>query len=616
MKPHRALSILFTAILGLVLVHSPVRGRQLVHATFAGGSGGDYAYALALAEDGSVYVAGDTVSPDFPVTPGVFTHGEEGGTGSDMMILKLSADLGTLLAATTIGGSTSDWAIDLALDSTGNLILTGAAGPLFPTTAGAYDTSYNGGQSDIAVLILTPDLENLLASTYVGGSGGGWDRGTGLAIGSAGEVVVGGWTESADFPVTPAAADSSFGGSEDALVITLSPTLDQLLASTFLGGSADDRGGGVLWEAAGIVVAGKTRSVDFPVTSGAWDTTLNNGTGAASDLFITRLAPGLDSIMTSTFVGGAADDGGTYPWDIGLHPVLDHNGDLLLCGSTESADFPVSASAYDQSYHGGTFGDLFVIRLTSDLSALPASTLLGGSGSDMGGQLALHPGGDLLLTGFTDSADFPTTPGAWDESHNGGFDAVAVRFTPDLQTLAWASLFGGPEEDSGWAVIPSPSGGVLVCGSTGSADFPMTEEGYDTSHNGGRDVFVLDVTTGTVATDLTCQPASGTLPFSSLICCRLTCQAPAIRRLSARLDLRLANGGFISSFRSGSRVMGPGEVYTTCWQQSFPALGSLVGSNRFSLRAADTTPAPYNQPPSLPDGDTDLAERLVTGFAP
>jgi len=613
---HR-LPLLLFIVLGLIQAHQSASGHQLAYSTFAGGTGGDYAYALAIDQDGFVYLAGDTTSTDFPLLPGVFHSLADGGSESDVLLLKLSADLGTLLAATTIGGSGNDWAVDITIDSAGNPVITGTGGPMYPTTAGAYNTTYNGGQSDLVVTRLTPDLENLLDSTLVGGSGSGWDRGTGLVLTPSGEVVVSGWTESTDFPVTGGAADSSFGGSEEALVLKLSPGLEQLLASTFLGGTADDRAGGVTCDAAGmVVVAGKTRSADFPVTAGVWDSTLNDGTGDGWDLFVARLTPGLDVISESTFVGGSADDGGTYPWDIGLEPVLDQNGDLLLSGMTESADFPVTPDAYGQIYRGGTYGDLFVIRLSADFSSLTASTLLGGAGSDMGASLAVEPGGNLLLTGLTASNDFPTTPGAWDESHNGDYDVFVARFTPDLRTLAWSSLIGGPEEDSGWAICQAPSGRTMVAGFTRSPDFPVTAGGYDTSHNGGRDVFILEINTGTVTTDLSVQPSSGTLPFSTLICCRLDCRAPTARRVSARLDLGLAGGGFISSFRSGYRVMNPGEEYTVCWQQAFPALASLVGTSEFILHALDTTPPPYNLPPFPVAGDEDRAVRLVTGFAP
>jgi hypothetical protein len=121
----------------------------------------------------------------------------------------------------------------------------------------------------------------------------------------------------------------------------------------------------------------------------------------------------------------------------------------------------------------------------------------------------------------------------------------------------------------------------------------------------------------TVAAAFTCDPASGTLPFTASMAAVLTNRNPVrTRRLDGRIDVTLGNGSTVSNWRGGYTNLGGGESYSATWNQSLPGTAALLGDNRFELRVVDVTPAPWNQPPFPPAGDTDFDACTVTGLAP
>ncbi len=181
---------------------------------------------------GSVYVTGYTNSPDFPVTSDAYDTSH--GIYDDAFISKLNNDLSSLLASTFLGAedvieydkrSGNDSAGSLALDSSGNVYVTGDTNGLFPTTSGAYDISadfdYGSVNMEYEVFIskMSSNLSSLLASTYLGSSEG--EGATSLAIDSSGNVYVAGYTYSSGFPTTTGAYDTSFSGGSDVFISKL-----------------------------------------------------------------------------------------------------------------------------------------------------------------------------------------------------------------------------------------------------------------------------------------------------------------------------------------------------------------------------------------------------------
>jgi hypothetical protein len=384
---------------------------KLLASTFIGGSRYDEGSSIALDSLGNVYITGTTESSNYPTTPGAYDRSHNGGF--DVFVSKLSNDLSKLLASTFIGGSGNDYSSSIALDISGNVYVTGRTGSSnYPTTPDAYNTSHNG-DFDVFVSKLSNDLSKLLASTFIGGSC--YDGGYSIALDSLGNVYVTGKTMSSNYPTTPGAYDRSYnGGYGDVFVSKLSSNLSQLLASTFIGGSADDYGTSIALDRLGnVYVTGRTGSSDYPTTPGAYDTQCGtDGTcnGGYYDAFVSKLSNDLSKLLASTFIGGSR-------YDEGSSIALDRLGNVYVIGRTGSSDYPTTPGAYDTSYNGRE--DVFVSKLSNDLSKLLASTFIGGSSYDYGISIALDRLGNVYVIGRTGSSDYPTTPGAYDTSHNG-----------------------------------------------------------------------------------------------------------------------------------------------------------------------------------------------------
>lgn len=255
----------------------------------------------------------------------------------------------------------------------------------------------------------------LFFSTFLGGIY--TDFGSGLSFDPSGNLVLSGHTYSPNFPTTPGAYDESHNASSDVFVAKLDSSGSNLLYSTFLGGSMWDWGRDLFLDASGNpVVTGNTYSSDFPTTAGAYDEFFND----SSDVFVAKLDSSGSNLPFSTFLGGGNDD---YGLDLSLH----HSGNLVLTGSTSSSDFPMTIRAFDESHNDSL--DVFVAELSASGSSLLYSTFMGGSGDDRGMVVLLDPSGNPVVAGGTNSSDFPTTPGAYDESHNGagGSDVFVAK---------------------------------------------------------------------------------------------------------------------------------------------------------------------------------------------
>jgi hypothetical protein len=329
----------------------------LIASTFIGGVYNDYAADLKIDESGNVFVVGGTKSSaDFPTTPGAYDRSYNGGY-SDAFVSKLNNTLTTLMASTFIGGSDYDGEnYALAIDTSGNVFIAcGTRSSDFPTTLGAYDTSYNGGYADVFVSKLNNTLTTLMASTFVGGSGFETDS-CNLAIDPSGNVFVAGDTDSSDYPTTSGAYDRSYNDNGDIFVSKLNNSLTTLMASTFIGGEQSDGSGHLAMDTSGnVFIAGWTSSTNFPTTSGAYDTSYNgNGDG-----FVSKLNNTLATLMASTFIGGS-----DYEWIGSL--AIDSSGNVFVAGNTDSSDYPTTSLAYDTSNDNG---DAFVSKLDTNLSS-------------------------------------------------------------------------------------------------------------------------------------------------------------------------------------------------------------------------------------------------------
>jgi len=389
------------------------------------------------------------------------------------------------MRSTFFGGDGEEWDIalpvEMAIDADGFIYVAGSTNSTnLPTSVTAYDPDFNGGEWDIFLAKFTPDLTQMAAATYLGGSD--QDFAYAITIDGAGHVYVTGQTLSADFPVTENSYKNEYSANGDVFITKLDRDLSVVHASTFLGDSGREYASGITWDADYIYLTGNTFSTNFPVTTGAFDEDANGQV----DGFVAKLDPDLTQLVQSTFIGGSVYD---VPHDL----ALDAGGNIYLTGQTSSADFPVTAGAYDESYNGGTpfIGDVFVAKMSNDLGALLAATFLGERSDDGAFSVAISGGQGIYITGHTNSFFFPTTDNAYQQGYGGGNQEVFVaRFDANLAGLTACTLLGGWDTDLDPDLILTPEADVYVTGGTLSTQFPVTGDGYDPNPNGGYDLFI------------------------------------------------------------------------------------------------------------------------------
>ncbi len=502
---------------GFVLGHydrsRPLTIDPLLQSTFLGGSGSDYATALAIhPTTGEVYVAGYTDSTSFPGT----VAGAQGALGgfTDGFVSRFNADLTMRQQSTFVGTPWSDVALALVIHpASGEVYVAGYTGSgTFPGAAGGAQSA-SGGSPDGFVSRFNAALTVLHQSTFVGGSGGDFVRA--LAIHPAsGEVIVAGETDSANFPGTTGGAQTTYGGgTDDAFIARFNAALTVRHQSTFLGGAGFDRPQALaIHPSSGEVIAsGYTNSPTFPGAAGGAQAT----PGGGEDAFVSRLNAALNVLHQSTFLGGSGSD------RVRALTIDPSGGDVLVAGETGSPSFPRTTGGAQATFGG--FRDAFVSRLNAGLNVLHQSTFLGGGAGEHIQALAIHPAsGEVYVAGQTGSGGtFPGSAGGAQAVAGGGDDAFISRFNAALAALHQTTFVGGGANDYGQAIAIHPaSGEVFVAGHTASATFPGIAGGAQTVSGGGIDAFVsrlsLDLMAASVVPNAFVLPAQLGVPVSSL----------------------------------------------------------------------------------------------------
>ncbi|MCD4747678.1 MAG: SBBP repeat-containing protein [Bacteroidales bacterium] len=189
----------------------------------------------------------------------------------------------------------------------------------------------------------------------------------------------------------------------------------------------------------------------------------------------------IDPLIASTFFGGSDSE-------FSKSIALDNLGNVYITGETYSIDYPTSGSPYDNSHNGER--DIFVSKLSSDLSMLLASTFIGGSNSEYGSSVTINGSDNIFITGETSSSDYPISDLPYDNSHNGERDVFVSKLDSDLSTLLASTFIGGSHSDIGLSIAINDSGNIYITGETWSGDYPVTGSPYDSSYNEFRDVFI------------------------------------------------------------------------------------------------------------------------------
>jgi hypothetical protein len=384
-----------------------------------------------------------------------------------------------LIYSTYLGGSAADGGYGIAVDRSGHDYVTGfTESTNFAVTPGAFQTTLDGAY-DAFVTKLNPAGSALVYSTYLGGTS--YDQGIGIAVDSSSNAYLTGFTESTDFPVTPGAFQTTGPGP---FVTKINPTGSALIYSTYLGGGQDNGYGIAVDSTGNAYVAGTTFSTNFPTTPGAFQATLNG----AYNVFVTKLNAAGSALVYSTYLGGSYQDSG-----FGI--AVDSSGKAYVTGFAESADFPVTFGAFQTTCITGEspFSCAFVTKFNPTGSALVYSTFLGGSGLDeenTGVGIAVDGSGDAHVAGYTSSTNFPTTPGAFQTTLNGAYNAFVTKFNPTGSGLVYSTYLGGSSYDYGIGIAMDGSGDAYVTGYASSTNFPVTPGAFQTTFGGVQDAFV------------------------------------------------------------------------------------------------------------------------------
>jgi uncharacterized repeat protein (TIGR01451 family) len=420
-----------------------------------------------------------------------------------------------------------------ALDAQGNLILHTAGGELLQRAPIVYQ-EIDGARQKISgrYVLKTKDRVGfqvaaydrtkplvidpvLVYSTYL--SGTGYDEGFGIAVDTAGNAYVTGFTESTDFPTTAGAFQTTSGGGRDAFVTKLNSGGSGPVYSAYLGGSGLDEGLGIAVDTAGnAYVTGLTQSTDFPTTAGAFQTfggtfvTKVNPTGStlvystrfgdgssnangiavdavgnayvtgqtgASHAFVAKFDPTGSALVYSTYLSGGNTEAG-----FGI--AVDVAGNAYVTGYTASSNFPTTVGAVQPTFGGG-FRNAFVTKLNPTGSGFVYSTYLGGSNDDVGFGVAVDTAGNAYVTGDAGSTDFPTTAGAFQPTYGGSEDAFVTKLNPAGSALVYSTYLGGSSQDLGLSIAVDTSGNAYVTGFASSAEFPTTLGAIQTTNNSG-----------------------------------------------------------------------------------------------------------------------------------
>ncbi|MBI3818775.1 MAG: SBBP repeat-containing protein [Planctomycetes bacterium] len=454
----------------------------IIYSTYLEGSSWDDGAGSVTTDSAlNCYVAGVTGAFDFPTTVGPSFQGVH-----DIFVTKLSPDGTSLVYSTFVGGGNDEWTAGISIDGTGNAIICGTTRSFdYPTTPGAFDTTYNGGPpsnyQDVVVSKLNATGTSLIYSTFLGGSFVDSAFGKCVASNVVGEAHITGTTSSTNFPTTPGAADTILNVVSSAFVTKFNASGSALAYSTFWGGNGGDQGRAIaLDESGSAYVLGVAGSSGFPTTPGAW---IPNYKGAG-DAFVAKFNS-TGGIVYSTIVGGIAKED---PNGIAVNKA----GIAVVAGYTESADFPTTHGTFQPTKKFGADG--FVTVINVDGTKPIYSTYLGGNNVTYGIGAHISDENQVTITGYTGATDFPITPGAWSSTINnipGYTDVIITKFNSKGNKLVYSTYFGGNGPDYGVGIALDSAGSVYLAGSTISTNFPTTPTSFDPVYSGGGfDAFV------------------------------------------------------------------------------------------------------------------------------
>ncbi len=443
-------------------------GTNLLFSTYLGGNNIDQAFGITLDSAGNAYVAGSTLSTNFP-TRNPFQANNRGNT--DAFISKIRADGGELLYSSYLGGTGFDEAYSVALDFFNNAFLCGQTASTDFTVVNPLQPANAGGGGDAFVAKVNTAGTALTYSTYIGGTA--VDVAYGIAVDGSNTPYITGHTFSTDYPVRNGVQEFNAGGA-DAFVSRINAFGLDFIYSTYLGGTGGDFGRSIAVDAnAQAYVAGRTISTDFNTRNPLQPNNRGN-----FDAFVAKLSISGSQLIYSTYLGGSEDD-------LAYGIAVDGVGNAYVAGDARSTDFN-TRNPLQAANRGGLDG--FVSKINSVGASLSYSTYLGGSGEDLALGVALDTGGNAYFTGYTSSNDYSTISPIQPTSR-GGLEVFVTKIFADASDIAFNTYFGGNGSDTGNAIAVDSTGACYVTGATTSTNL-ATRTPIQPTNQGGLDVFI------------------------------------------------------------------------------------------------------------------------------
>ncbi|HEX3747873.1 MAG TPA: SBBP repeat-containing protein [Bryobacteraceae bacterium] len=476
----------------------------LAYASYFGGTGSESANAIVSDSSGNFYVTGQTNSPNFP--PALFSGNVNHG-GTDVFLTKFDPTGTAVLFSVFLGSSAADTARSIAVDAAGNVYIVGQTqGTNFPVLNAFQASAPNGARGPNGFVAKLNASGNLLFSTYLGGNVSpilpqGLNNFTTaiqtIAPDNQGNVWVGGWTFTTDFPsdLGPALDPTNYPYT---FVTGFNSNGGLLHSMTFNHaynnptGQVDGAVAGLVTaialDSSGNIVIAANSAGGSPVSAAAAQPTYGGGD---ADVFVAKVNPNATSasyLLAATYLGGAGID-------VANGLALDPAGNIYLAGSTTSTSFPVSSGALESNLQGPS--GAFFAKLNSSLSQIEYATYFGGANGSLTTPRAvsLDPSGDIFIAGYTDYADLtPASLGsnsaAPQPQYAGNIDGFVLELSPAEQPL-YFTYYGGAAADYIFGMTLDAAGNLYAAGMTNSSNLPTVTPAFQPAPSTPPDGFFL-----------------------------------------------------------------------------------------------------------------------------
>ncbi len=638
----------------------------LIFSTYSGSTANNFGYSATFDSKGFLYAASSAFGTGYPTTLGAYDETFNGGSGLapgiDIAISKFDTSGTFLLYSTYIGGSSDELPHSLIVNSFDELFILGTTSSFdYPTTTGAYDTTFNGGTpkdltnglgadypngSDIIVSNLSSDGTTLLASTFIGGTGNDGLNSTTVAcatnvlrynyadeirgeidIDANNNVYVVSCTQSTDFPIVGSVFQPTYGGGLlDAVVVKLDNSLTNVIWSSYFGGEDHDAGYSLAIDSnEDLYITGGTNSDSLTVTSGVLDTAY---AGGRADGFVTHIASNGQLLLNSSYVGSPA-------YDQSYFVELDRYDNVYLLGQTEITDSTFIENALFSNPGSGQF----VKKMTPQLDSVIYATVFGnGSGIsisptaflvDLCNKIYLSGWGGGTNAFSTCNAaglttGMPTTFDAYQATTDGS-DHYVMVLEDDASALVYGSFFGGPvsqEHVDGGTSRFDRKGKVYqaMCAGCGSnSDMPIFPAGAVSATNNNScnlGVFKMDFNLPVVVADFDTPPI-GCSPFT------YTFTNTSLSQNFTTYDWDFGDGSPGSTLENPTHTYNNAGTYTitlivsdtaTCnFGDTISKDITILGDTTYTLTGMDICPGDVEQIGLLPVPDTATTYEWVSG---